>query len=82
MKSTNMLKSFRAKRNLNQEEFSEKHNISRQLYVSYENNLLACKLDTIFSIMNNLELSTIEIADFFNSLTKDFKSYAKNKIKK
>ncbi len=75
MKSTNMLKSFRAKRNLSQEEFSEKNNISRQIYVSYENNLLACKLDTIFSILNNLDLSTTEIADFFDALTQDFKSY-------
>lgn len=75
MYSTNILKSMRSKRLLTQDDVAIDIKVSRQMYCTYENNLLQCELDLIFKILNSLKANNIEIEEFFNGLKQDYKSY-------
>ena len=75
MNSTIVLKGMRGKRLLTQDEVAFNINVSRQMYCTYENNLLQCELDLIFKILNSLNANKIEIEEFFNGLKQDYKSY-------
>jgi len=75
MKSSNILKSLRAKRNINQEELADALNMSRQNYNIIENNLLKVELDMIFKIFTALNVNDSEIEEFFDALRQDYMSY-------
>lgn len=75
MHSSNILKGFRGKRLLTQDNMAERLNISRQMYNVYENDLTHCELDLIMKILSNLEINDVELAEFLNALKQDYLSY-------
>lgn len=79
MKSTSIIKSLRAKNNLNQEQLATKLCMSRQNYNSLENNLLSNELDIVFKILKELNVNDNELAEFFNALKQDYVSYSEEK---
>ena len=77
MESTLTLKNIRSRRNITQEEMSNKLKVSRQTYVNCENNILEQELSTIFSIFNTLNITDKEMNDFFLALKQDYMSCKK-----
>ena len=75
MHSSNILKGFRGKRLLTQDNIAKKLGISRQIYNVYENDLTHCELDMIMKILSNLEINEIELMEFLNALKQDYMSY-------
>jgi DNA-binding XRE family transcriptional regulator len=76
MNSSNILKGFRGKRLLTQDNMAEKLKISRQMYNIYENDLTHCELDLIMKILSNLDISAEELTEFLNALKQDYLSYS------
>lgn len=72
-----MLKRFRGKSLLTQKEVASKLGISRQLYNTYENNILKCQLDTLFKIFKVLNVSEEDIRNFLFAFQQDYLSYIK-----
>lgn len=72
METTKFLKSLRARKNYTQEYTSKKLSVTRNTYISYENNPLKCPLDLIFDIVKILDGN---IEDFFLALKQDYMSY-------
>ena len=75
MNSSDMLKRFRGKSLLTQKEVANKLGISRQLYNTYENNILKCQLDTLFKIFRVLNVSEEDIRNFLFAFQQDYLSY-------
>ena len=75
MSSTDLIRSYRAKRKLSQDDMAKKLDISRQTYNSLENDLLNNDCMIVFKILKILDLSSIEIDEFFNVLRQDYMSY-------
>lgn len=74
MNSTNVIKGFRGKKNLSQEQVAELLGITRQTYNSLENNLLNNDFTLVFKLLRVLELNDNEIEEFFNALRQDYMS--------
>lgn len=78
MESSKVLKGFRAKRLLSQDDLANKINVSRQMYNIYENNLLKCEFDLVFKILNAIAVDETELLQFLNALKQDYMSYNGN----
>ncbi len=72
METTKFLKSLRARKSYTQEDVSKKLLVTRNTYISYENNPLNCPLDIIFDIV---KLLNGNIEDFLYALKQDYMSY-------
>lgn len=75
MNANNILKSFRGKRLLTQDNIASSLGISRQAYNGYENDLAHCELDLIMKILSCLKVSDEELNEFLNALKQDYMSY-------
>lgn len=75
MKSTSLIKGFRAKKSYSQENVADLMGISRQTYNTLENDLLNNDFTLVFKLLNVLELEQTDIDEFFNALKQDYKSY-------
>lgn len=75
METTKFLKSLRARKAYTQEAVSIELSVTRNTYISYENNPLNCPLDLIFKIVNLLDGN---IEEFLFALKQDYMS-CKNK---
>ncbi len=75
MHSSNVLKGFRGKRLLTQENFATQLGMSRQNYNICENDILHCELDLIMKILSNLKISETELSEFLNAFKRDYLSY-------
>lgn len=82
MKISGIIKSFRAKRELRQEDVANMLEISRQTYNSLENDLLNNDCLFLFRLLDILKLSDNESDEFFDVLKQDFKSYSRTESKK
>ncbi len=78
MNSTNIIKGFRGKKLLSQENVAEKMGITRQTYNALENDLLHNDFTLVFKLLNILEASETDIDEFLYALKQDYLSY-KNK---
>lgn len=78
MNANNILKSFRGKRLLTQDNIASSLGISRQAYNGYENDLAHCELNLIMKILSCLDVNDQEINDFLNALKQDYMSYKRN----
>ncbi len=78
MNSSNILKGFRGKRLLTQDDVAKKIGVSRQVYNNYENDLLHCELNLIMKILYYLDVSEDEITEFLSALKQDIMSYRTN----
>jgi len=76
--TTNILKGFRARKNLSQEEVGNLMGITRQTYNSLENDILNSDFNLIFKLLNILEADHREVEDFFFALKQDYLSYLQN----
>lgn len=76
--STNIIKGFRGKKLLSQENVAEKMGITRQTYNALENDLLHNDFTLVFKLLNILEASETDIDEFLYALKQDYLSY-KNK---
>ncbi len=79
MNSTNVIKGFRGKKLLSQENVAELLGITRQTYNSLENDLLHNDFALVFKLLRVLRVSDQEANEFFNALKQDYVSY--NKLK-
>lgn len=77
MNSSSAIKSYRGRLLLTQDAIAEKMGISRQMYNSYENDLLHCPLDVILKILSSLDVDEQQIEEFLNALKQDYLSYLK-----
>lgn len=75
MNSTNVIKGFRGKKLLSQENVAELLGITRQTYNSLENDLLHNDFTLIFKLLEVLNISEQEVNEFFNALKQDYVSY-------
>ena len=75
MNSTNIIKGFRGKKLLSQENVAEKMGISRQTYNALENDLLHNDFTLVFKLLNILEASETDIDEFLYALKQDYLSY-------
>ncbi len=75
MKSIKIIKSFRGKQLLTQDDVANKLGMSRQMYNLCENDLLHCQLELILKILNVLKVNEEEAYEFFNALKQDYLSY-------
>lgn len=75
MNSTNVIKGFRGKKLLSQENVAELLGITRQTYNSLENDLLHNDFTLIFKLLEVLNVSEQEVNEFFNALKQDYESY-------
>lgn len=75
MNSTNVIKGFRGKKLLSQENVAELLGITRQTYNSLENDLLNNDFTLIFKLLKVLNVSKDEAEEFFNALKQDYMSY-------
>lgn len=80
MHTTNILKGFRARKNLSQEEVGKMMGITRQTYNSLENDILNSDFNLIFRLLNILEADQREIEDFFFALKQDYLSCKQEKM--
>jgi len=78
MNSTSIIKGFRGKKLLSQENVAELLGITRQSYNSLENNLLNGDCTLVFKLLDVLNLNDQEIEEFFSALKQDYKSYQNN----
>lgn len=81
MNSTNVIKGFRGKKLLSQENVADMLGITRQTYNSLENDLLNNDFTLVFKLLDVLNISEQEINEFFNALKQDYMSYAANGLK-
>ncbi len=81
MNSTNVIKGFRGKKLLSQENVADMLGITRQTYNSLENDLLNNDFTLVFKLLDVLNISEQEINEFFNALKQDYMSYAVNDLK-
>lgn len=72
METTKFLKSLRARKGYTQEYVSNELCVTRNTYISYENNPLNCPLDIILKIINLLDGN---IEEFLIALKQDYMSY-------
>lgn len=77
MNATNVIKGFRGKKSLSQENVAEKLGITRQTYNSLENDMLGNDFMLIFELLKVLDLNEAETLEFFNALKQDYMSYLK-----
>lgn len=82
MNTSTVIKSYRGKLLLTQDAIADKMGISRQMYNSYENDLLHCQLDVVLKILANLNVDDSQIGEFLNALKQDYMSYKADKISK
>ena len=75
MNASMAIKSNRGKALLTQDAIAEKLGVSRQMYNSYENDLLHCQLDVILKILAVLKVDDSQIEEFLNALKQDYVSY-------
>lgn len=75
MNSTNIIKGFRGKKLLSQENVAEKMGITRQTYNALENDLLHNDFTLVFKLLNILEASETDIDEFLYALKQDYLSY-------
>lgn len=75
MNSTNVIKGFRGKKLLSQENVAEKMGITRQTYNALENDLLHNDFTLVFKLLNILEASEADIDEFLYALKQDYVSY-------
>lgn len=75
MNATNVIKGFRGKKSLSQENVAEKLGITRQTYNSLENDMLGNDFMLIFELLKVLDLNEAETLEFFNALKQDYMSY-------
>lgn len=75
MNASMAIKSYRGKALLTQDAIAEKLGVSRQMYNSYENDLLHCQLDVILKILAVLKVDDSQIEEFLNALKQDYMSY-------
>lgn len=75
MKTTNVIKGFRAKKKLSQENVAELLGITRQTYNSLENDLLNNDFTLVFKLLKVLNISEQEVNEFFSTLKQDYMSY-------
>lgn len=80
MNSTNVIKGFRGKKLLSQENVADMLGITRQTYNSLENDLLNNDFTLVFKLLDVLNISEQEINEFFNALKQDYMSYAMNNL--
>lgn len=80
MNSTNVIKGFRGKKLLSQENVSDMLGITRQTYNSLENDLLNNDFTLVFKLLDVLNISEQEINEFFNALKQDYMSYTTNDL--
>lgn len=80
MNSTNVIKGFRGKKLLSQENVADMLGITRQTYNSLENDLLNNDFTLVFKLLDVLNISEQEINEFFNALKQDYMSYAANDL--
>lgn len=80
MNSTNVIKGFRGKKLLSQENVADMLGITRQTYNSLENDLLNNDFTLVFKLLDVLNISEQEINEFFNALKQDYMSYATNDL--
>lgn len=80
MNSTNVIKGFRGKKLLSQENVADMLGITRQTYNSLENNLLNNNFTLVFKLLDVLNISEQEINEFFNALKQDYISYITNDL--
>lgn len=71
MKSSEILKSYRGKALLTQDDLASMLKVSRSTYSNWENNPLQCPINIIFNVLNELN---VDIDDFLNALKQDYKS--------
>lgn len=81
MNSTNVIKGFRGKKLLSQENVADMLGITRQTYNSLENDLLNNDFTLVFKLLDVLNISEQEINEFFNALKQDYMSYMTNGLK-
>lgn len=81
MNSTNVIKGFRGKKLLSQENVADMLGITRQTYNSLENDLLNNDFTLVFKLLDVLNISEQEINEFFNALKQDYMSYTVNDLK-
>ncbi len=75
MNSSNVLKGFRGKRLLTQDDVAKKIGVSRQVYNNYENDLVHCELNIVMKILYYLDVNEDEISEFLFALKQDILSY-------
>lgn len=75
MNSTNIIKGFRGKKLLSQENVAERMGITRQTYNALENDLLHNDFTLVFKLLNILEASETDIDEFLYALKQDYLSY-------
>lgn len=75
MNSTSVIKGFRGKKNLSQENVAEMLGVARQTYNSLENDLLNNDFLLVFKLLKLLNLNNSETDEFFNALQQDYRSY-------
>lgn len=79
MNSTNVIKGFRGKKLLSQENVASLLGITRQTYNSLENDLLNNDFTLVFKLLEVLNISEQEVNEFFNALKQDYMSYKSSK---
>jgi len=79
MNSTEVVKGFRGKRLLSQEQVAKKIGITRQTYNTLENDLLHNDFALIFKLLNILDISAEEFNEFLYALRQDYESYTNDK---
>ncbi len=75
MNATNILKGFRGKKRISQENLADLLGISRQSYNSLENDILNADFNLVFKTLTILNLTENEITEFFDALKQDYMSY-------
>lgn len=75
MNSSKIIKGFRGKKLLNQEDVAKLMNMSRQTYNTLENDMLHVDFTLIFKLLTVLEANEMDIDEFFNAIKQDYKSY-------
>ncbi len=76
METTKFLKSLRARKGYTQEYTADELSVTRNTYISYENNPLNCPLNLIFKIVKLLDGN---IEDFLIAFKQDYVSYENKK---
>lgn len=80
MNASMVLKGIRGKRLKTQENVADLLGVSRQIYNSYENDLINCELSIVFRILKCLGAEKNEISEFLFALEQDYKSYKEKNI--
>lgn len=75
MNASNVIKSYRGKLLLTQDEIADRMGVSRQMYNSYENDPLHCSLETILKLLSSLGVNEQQIEEFLIALKQDYLSY-------